>query len=267
MRRAPRKDVRRILGLSFVVFGFVIILVSAVSAATSLGGLGLASFLIGMLLVYLPSQTTSFQDIVKGYVLSSLINTERSICELASNTKAVYLTVHDRLEKPMILLPMGESYSDTSQIGIQTESRLLLLDPSDVHKTGLLLEAPGASLLELVEKESGVDFFDLDRNDLIDSLRSSMVNSLELVNDLTGTIAKRELTFVIKDGPLTDLTLSVLRSAPTLSSRLGCLICSAAICAAIKSFKCAMTVENVTHKPKLHQVTLRFDQEADEERE
>jgi len=267
MRRAPRKDVRRILGLSFVVFGVVVILVSVVSAATSLGGLGLASFLIGMLLVYLPSQSTSFSETVKGYVLSSLINVERSICELASNTKAVYLTVHDRLEKPMVLLPMSESYSDTSKNGIQAEGGLLLLDPSDAHKTGLLLEAPGASLLELLENESGVDFFDVDRADLIDSLRSGMVNSLELVNDLKGMIAKHELTFVIKDGPLTDLTSSVLRSAPTLSSRLGCLICSAAICAAIKSYKCAMTVENATHKAGLHHVTLRFGQEADEERE
>jgi hypothetical protein len=109
-----------------------------------------------------------------------------------------------------------------------------------------------------MEKESGVDFFDLAGDDLMDALRSCMVESLEVATDLRGELTETGLKFRLKDGTLRDLSGSTAKLAPTVSSRLGCPICSAAICASVKALKREMILEEATHQSGYHTVTLRF---------
>jgi len=249
---------RYYLGVSFVAFGVLTVLASVMTGIAPLGGLGLASFLIGLLLVYLPSQPSVAPQLVEASVISSLTNTERALRELAPETKALYLNVRDRLDVPMVLLPVSDNPSPTSEIGLSDEDRFLLVDSEDPHRSGLLFEAPGSSLLSLMEKESGVDFFDLAREDLMDALRSGMVESLEVATDVKGEVTESGVKLSIKDGALAGLSRSMARSAPNVSSRLGCPICSAAICAAVKALKRQMILEEAAHQSGYHVVTLRF---------
>jgi len=246
------------LGVSFVAFGVLTVLASVIAGIAPLAGLGLASFLIGLLLVYLPSQPSVAPELVEASVISSLTNTERALRELAPETKALYLNVRDRLDVPMVLLPVSDNPSPPSEIGLSDEDRFLLVDSEDPHRSGLLFEAPGSSLLALMEKESGVDFFDLAREDLMDALRSGMVESLEVATDLKGELTESGMKLRIKDGALAGLSRSIARSAPNVSSRLGCPICSAAICAAVKTLKRQMILEEAAHQSGYHVVTLRF---------
>jgi hypothetical protein len=249
---------QQVLGVFLIIFGAATELASAVIGVTSLAGLGLASFIIGLLFVFVESQRSFTPELVEAAVLSSLTNIERLLRELGPETKAVYLKVHDRLDVPMVFLPLEENAAPPFELGLHDEDRFFLIDSEDSHKTGLLLEAPGASLLALMEKESAVNFIDLERQDFLDMLKSSMVESLEVAADVKGTVTQEGVKFRIKDGALQGLSRYVTRSAPNVASRLGCPICSAAICAAVKVFKSDMILEEAVHQPRYHSVTLRF---------
>jgi hypothetical protein len=109
-----------------------------------------------------------------------------------------------------------------------------------------------------MEKESGVNFIDLTQEDFLDPLRSGMLESLEVATDLKATITPEGVRFRIKDGALSGLSKSVARSAPNVASRLGCPICSAAICATVKAVKSDMILEEAAHQLGIHAVTLKF---------
>jgi hypothetical protein len=237
-------------------------LASITAGVVNLSGLGLASFLIGLLVLYLPSSSAVAPELIEASLLSSIGNLERVLHELGPDTKAIYLAVRDRLDVPMILLPLSDNPTPYLELASQDADRFLLLDAEDPHKTGLVLEAPGASMLALMEKEARIDFFDIRRDELLDALRSGMVDSLEIAADVRGTITEEPAKLRIKDGPLGGLARSVARSAPTVSSRLGCPICSAAVCATVKSTKRGIVLEEAKHEAGYHSLSLRFGEGA-----
>jgi hypothetical protein len=248
---------QRVLGVSLVAFGVLIAVASAVVGAASLTGLGLASFLIGLLLVYLHSRPSFAPELVEASLLSSLGNVERILRELGPRTKAIYLKTVDRLDVPMVFLPMEENPAPPAGLNLSGEDRLLVID-SDSHRTGLLLEAPGASLLALMEKELGLNFIDLGNEDFLNAIRLGMVESLEVAADVKGAVTQDGVKLRIRDGPLRNMSRSILKLAPNVASRLGCPICSVAICAAVKAIKKDLILEETVHQSGVHSVTLRF---------
>ncbi len=252
-RVSPRQ---RHVGVFLVVFGIVILMGSLTVGAANLGGIGLASFLIGFLLVYLPSHPIQAPELAGASTLSSLRNLERILGEFGPDTKARYLRVRDRLDVPLVFLPLSDNPASASEVPLKEHDRFLVIDSEDPHKAGLLLEAPGASLLALMEKESGLDFFDVAKEELLEALRSCMTESLEAVADLKGVLTQESLKLRMKDGALNRLSQEVTKSAPRLSERLGCPICSGAICACVKSLKRDMILTEVEHRPGYHEVVL-----------
>ena len=250
---------RRVLGVSLVAFGVLIAVASAVVGAASLSGLGLASFLIGLLLVYLHSRPSFAPELVEASLLSSLGNVERILRELGPTTKAIYLKTIDRLDVPMVFLPMEENPAPPAGLNLSGEDRLLVIDSDDSHRTGLLLEAPGASLLALMEKELDLNFIDLGNEDFLNAIRSGMVESLEVAADVKGAFTQDGVSFRIRDGPLRNMSRSIARLTPNVASQLGCPICSVAICAAVKAIKRDLILEEATHQSGTHSVTLRFN--------
>jgi len=261
LRRPSHEGVsrrRRYLGLFLVAFGVFTVLASVTVGMVNLSGLGLASFLIGLLVVYLPSPTDVVPELMEAFMLSSVGNLERVLRELGPETKAVYLAAHDRLDVPMVFLALSDNPAHSSELASLDADRFLSVDSEDPHKTGLVLEAPGASLLALMEKESGIDFFDIGRDGLLDALRSGMTESLEIAADVRGTMMEDPVKLRIKDGPLSGFARSVAKSAPTVSSCLGCPICSAAVCAVVKSTKRDIVLEEAKHESGYHSLSLRL---------
>jgi len=249
---------QRVLGVSLVAFGVLIAVASAVVGAASLSGLGLASFLIGLLLVYLHSRPSFGPELVEASLLSSLANVERILRELGPSTKAIYLRTIDRLDVPMVFFPLEENPAPPAGLSLSGEDNLLVIDSDNAHKTGLLLEAPGASLLALMEKELDLNFIDLGNEDFLNAIRLGMVESLEVAADVKGAVTQDGVKLRIRDGPLRNMSRSILKLAPNVASRLGCPICSVAICAAVRAIKKDLILEETVHQSGVHSVTLRF---------
>ena len=247
---------RWLLGAAIVGFGLLTLLASIIFGAPSLAGIGLAAFLIGLLTLYLPSQPSVTPELVEAYALPSMENVERFLRELATDSKATYLTLKDRSDPLKVFIPVDDnpaSYPPEQE----NPDQLIALNSNDPHRTGLFLDAPGASLLTLMEKESGVDFFDVGREKLEDALRTGLVESLEVAADIKCSYTNNQMTLRIRDGDV-KIGRTITHTLPKTTARLGCPTCSAAICAAVKATKRNVVVENVSHEGRYHDLTLTF---------
>jgi hypothetical protein len=253
MMKMPR---RWPIGVCLVGFGVVTLLASIIFGQTNLAGMGLASLLIGLLVLYLPSQSTVAPELVGACALSSFTNLERFLREMSPLSKAIYLKVNDRLDVPQVYLPMSDNSVTLPPVGQGLTS--FIVSEQDRDRTGLVFEAPGGSLLVLMEKEAATNFYDVDRGDILDILRASMVESVEAVDEIKGAFTDRGLRLKIKEGVLLGMYQSITRSALDTASRIGCPICSAAICAIVKSEKKHARVENAGHELGYHDLTLTF---------
>lgn len=240
-----------------MTFGVLTILAGAFFALGSIGGIGLASFMIGLLIVYLPSQSAGNTELLKAYALSSAANLERFMREFSPEGKATYLSIKDRLDPLMALLPLTEKASPERN-EFANEDRIFVLDSEQRGRAGILMEAPGTPLLALLERESGVNFFEIGREELLETLRSGMVDSLDAVADLKGSFTENRLKLEMRDETLRDLSASFNRIAPITATRLGCPICSTAICAFVKSARKDVRLEEAIHEAGLHVLTLSF---------
>ena len=128
-----------------IALGLLTVLASMMIRTVNLSGLGLASFLIGLLIVYLGSRPGVEPELMEAFVLSSLINLERVLRQVKPEGKAVYLKVHDRFDVPKVLLPLADNPAHFLAFASLDKDRYLLTDSEDPHKSALLLEAPGAS--------------------------------------------------------------------------------------------------------------------------
>jgi hypothetical protein len=245
-----------VLGAAIVGFGILTMVASIIFGAPSLAGIGLAAFLIGLLTLYLPSQPSVTPQLAEAYALPSLENVERFLRELTSDSKATYLRVKDRSDPPKVFIPVDDN--PTPHPPEQPDhDQLIAVNPDDPHRTGLFLDAPGASLLTLMEKESGIDFYDVPREDMEDALRRSLVESIEVAADVKCTFLDNQTRLRIREGDV-KLGQAAAKSAPRTAARLGCPTCSAAICAIVKSAKRHVVVESVLHEARYHGVTLTF---------
>lgn len=246
---------RWVLGAAIVGFGLLTLLASIIFGAPSLAGIGLAAFLIGLLTLYLPSQPSVTPELVDAYALPSMENLERFLRELASDSKATYLTLKDRSDRLKVFIPVDDN--PASYPPEQQDQDQLIALSNDPHRTGLFLDAPGASLLTLMEKESGLDFFGLGREKLEEALRTGLVESLEVAADVKCSYTNNQMRLRIRDGDV-KIGRTIAHTIPKTTARLGCPTCSAAICAAAKATKKNVVVENVSHEGKYHDLTLTF---------
>jgi len=246
---------RWVLGAAIVGFGLLTLLASIIFGAPSLAGIGLAAFLIGLLTLYLPSQPSVTPELVDAYALPSMENLERFLRELASDSKATYLTIKDRSDRLKVFIPVDDN--PASYPPEQQDQDQLIALSNDPHRTGLFLDAPGASLLTLMEKESGLDFFGLGREKLEEALRTGLVESLEVAADVKCSYTNNQMRLRIRDGDV-KIGRTITHTLPKTTARLGCPTCSAAICATAKATKRNVVVENVSHDGRFHDLTLTF---------
>jgi len=96
----------RRLGIALILFGLSLSTASFVVQATLFAGLGLSSFLVGLLLMYVPTERTVSPRLVSASCLSSLVNLNSLLEELGIDSKAVYLPAKEEGHQPRAFLPL-----------------------------------------------------------------------------------------------------------------------------------------------------------------
>jgi len=236
----------RWLGIAFVLFGLSLSTVSFLVQATPFTGLGLSSFLIGLLLMYVPTERPVSPQLVSAFCASSLLNLNMLLEELGIDSRAVYLPKKEESHQPHAFLPLIRNSDSVSMFLKSFEnSGLFVVRGQNPHQSGLLLIPPGNSLATLIEQESGIDFSNVRLDEIEDTLRTGLVEALEIAEDvrvifINGTVR-------VEVGPLISEEFCYMQSkvARSLCSQVGCPLCSAVICAVTKAAKRPVSVVKI----------------------
>jgi len=235
------------LGIAFVLFGLSLSTVSFLVQATLFAGLGLSSFLIGLLLMYVPTERTVSPRLVNASCLSSLVNLNSLLEELGIDSKAVYLPTKEESHQPRAFLPLIRN-PDSSSIYFKglKDSGMFIVNGQDPYQSGLVLVPPGSSLVTLIEQESGIDFHNVRLDKLEDTLRTGLVEALEIAKDIRVIFMNGSVR--VEVGPLAPEELYQMQSkvAGSLCSQVGCPLSSAVICAVTKAAKIPVSVTNIS---------------------
>lgn len=235
------------LGIAFVLFGLSLSTVSFLVQATLFAGLGLSSFLVGLLLMYVPTERTVSARLVSASCLSSLVNLNSLLEELGVDSKAVYLPTKEESHQPRAFLPLIRNPDSSSMFLKSLEnSGLFVVNGQDPHQSGLLLIPPGSSLATLMEQESGIDFHNVRLDRLEDALRTGLVEALEIAEDIRVIFMNGSVR--VEVGPLVSEELYQMQSkvASSLCSQVGCPLSSAVICAVTKAAKMPVSVIKIS---------------------
>jgi len=236
----------RRLGIAFVLFGLSLSTSSFLIQVPLFTGLGLANFLIGLLLIYVPTERVVSQELVSAFCLSSLVNLNSLLEELGLDSEAVYLPANEETHQPRAFLPLTWSHDSPSTPLKDFEATIFVLNNEDAHRSGLLLVPPGSSLMTLVEQESEIDFYNITLDELEDALKIGLVQALEIAKDVRVNFAGASV--LIEVGPLVSEEFCQAQSkvAPNLCSQVGCPLCSAVICATTKVAKRPVSVVKIS---------------------
>ena len=254
----------RRLGIAFLIFGLGLSTVSFLIQASLFASLGLASFLIGLLLIYIPTERTVSPQLVSASCLSSLVNLNSLLEELGVDSKAVYLPTRKEVHQPCAFLPLVRNLDSSSAfLKRLDEDGLFVVNSQDPHQSGLALVPPGSSLVTLIERESGIDFYNERLDEIENALRTGLVEALEIAEDVRVMFMNESV--LVEVGPLISEELCGMQSkvAHSLCSQVGCPLCSAVICAVTKAAKRPVSVIKILplqgHKTSIELELLEGD--------
>lgn len=140
---------------------------------------------------------------------------------------------------------------------------IFIMTEGNPGRLGLLLEPPGSGLLAMIEKESQIDFGEVNLASFEEALRAGMVESLELLSSVHVSVEGERFQFVGEGDVLWKFTETLAKQTPNVYQNVGCPICSLAACALTKSTHRNVTFLKAEHFKGTHTATLESKERPD----
>jgi hypothetical protein len=257
LSKLPNQDRYRTLGWLFVLFGLIAFVVSTVLRVAPIAGFGLGAFLVGLLMVYLPTAAPTFtSDLIGEAFLPTMTNLEGLLTGLGLGGSATYIPPDDKSGRLKIFVPLTENQSPPT--GSEASSDIFIIAEGNPGRLGVVLEPPGSGLLAMVEREGQQDFGEVDLASFEEALRVGLVESLELLSSVHVTIEGRRVQFIGEGDVLWKFTERLAKQTPTVCQKIGCPFCSLAACALTKSAHTNVTFVQAEHFKGTHRSTLEL---------
>jgi len=229
-------DMRAIFGSFLLVFGGIVAFLSFLMAIIPMLAFGLGSFLIGMMILYLPESSASIADrLASDSSLPSLLNIERLLEDLDLDEKGIYMPTSGLGFSPRIFVPLALTpNTERPPLELADSRKLFVTIGKSDGDRGILLDAPGSRILSALERTLRIDLANANFENLGDFLNTGfrmldIAKHTSLVGqDLTVRV-EMELTTLL------DLEEKLRNSAPRLTGQIGTPIVSAVAAAVSKT--------------------------------
>ncbi len=237
-------DRRNLLGIFLAVFGVVIAFLSYLMTIIPILALGLASFLIGILTLYLPESRGAISGrLATDSSLPALLNIEKLLEDLDLDERGVYIPASGLGICPKVFVPLVQTpITIRPPPGLVHSRRIFASVGKNPEDRGVLLEAPGCEILTVLERSLNVDL----SNSGVETLRERLNSGFKAIGiakittlECEGNEVKVELQLLA----LLDLEVKLRNLAPRLVVQVGTPITSAVAAAVSKA-----TVKYVTFK-------------------
>jgi hypothetical protein len=234
------------VGIFLMIFGAITAAASLLLGVIPILALGFASFLIGIMTLYLPEPAGNLADrLASDSSIPALLNIENLLEDLSLNEKGVYIPTSGLGACPKVFVPLTATGRRPSRDLNNTRRVFITLDEK-AREGGLLLEAPGRNLLSELERELKLDLSKVNVQELAEKLGMAL-KSLEISKSVEFQKGDdRAVTFQIELNALRNLEVSLSSLTPRLFEQIGTPVSSAIAAAFSKSTGQYVTLRQVS---------------------
>jgi len=246
---------RMVVGVFLVGVGGILGILSYLMGIVPMSAFGLASFLIGIMILYLQDSSTATEAIAVDSSVSSFLNIENLLRELDLDEKGIYIPVTGFGVSPKVFIPLALTPATKKPPpGLSHSRRIFVTVGTNPEDRGVLLEAPGNRILSAIEGSLGYDLSKAPEGSLLTDLDSAFkaigvakVTSLEHEDS--------ELNVELVMTALVDFESKLRNLAPRFSTHVGTPVASALAASISKATASYASITDATldvHNKKMH---------------
>jgi hypothetical protein len=224
------------IGIFLTVIGAIIGFLSYLMGIVPMLAFGLASFLIGILVLYLPERRASIAArLATESSLPSLLNIENLLEDLDLDERGIYIPASGLGVCPRVFVPLADTEATRQPpVGLVSSRRIFVTVGKNPEDRGVLLDAPGGQILVALEQSLRTDLSKMKLDELGAAFNSGfkalgIAKSANLETDNTSVKIQMELTALI------DLETRLRNIAPRLVAQVGTPATSAVAAAVSKT--------------------------------
>jgi hypothetical protein len=234
--RLEHSDRQVSIGIFLTAMGALVGFLSYLMGIVPMLAFGLASILLGILVVYLPERRESIAGrLATNSSLPSLFNVENLLEDLDLDEKGVYIPASGLGVCPRVFVPLAETQATKHPpVDLVSSRRIFVKVGKNPEDRGILLHAPGSEILAALERSLRLDLAKASFDDLAADLNSGFkalgigrVTNFE--HQDTAVMIQIELTGLV------DLEAKLRNLAPRLVAQVGTPVASAVAAAVSKA--------------------------------
>lgn len=224
------------IGIFLVALGAVVGFLSYLMGIIPMLAFGLASFLLGILVLYLPERRESIAGrLATDSSLPSLLNIENLLEELGLDEKGIYIPASGLGVCPRVFVPLAETQATKQPpVGLVSSRRIFVTVGKNPEDRGVLLNAPGSEILAALERSLGIDLAKVSLDDLGADLNSGF-KALGIGKVTNLEHQDNAVRIQIELTSLVDLEAKLRNVAPRLVAQVGTPVASAVAAAVSKA--------------------------------
>jgi hypothetical protein len=235
-RRLGNADRQISIGIFLTVVGAVIGFLSYLMGIVPMLAFGLASFLIGILVLYLPERRgTIAANLATESSLPSLLNIENLLEDLDLDERGIYIPASGLGVCPRVFVPLADTEATRQPpVGLVSSRRIFVTVGKNPEDRGVLLDAPGSQILVALEQALRTDLSKTKLDELGAAFNSGFralgfARAASFEHDDAVVKIQIELTELI------DLETRLRNVAPRLVAQVGTPVTSAVAAAVSKA--------------------------------
>jgi hypothetical protein len=247
-------------GISFLVAGVVSTGLSLFLISQILAIIGLGLIFWGALLFFVTPTHYIDGTLLENTAFSSYSLIDRIISDLKVEGKGYYIPPYPKdvflpehlkgLKDTVVFVPK----EDTTEMPALEEIANSKFEGS--RPKGVFLNAPGAELLDQIEKKARIDYSKISTEELFELLPNLITNNLALANEITLFKKDEEIRLILKDSVYQKL-YSLERGLKCIY-QIGCPIASSVACALAKSTGKRVYLQGLKTSSETHSTLITF---------
>lgn len=224
------------VGIFLITIGGVVGILSYLMAIVPMVALGLGSFLIGIMVLYLPESRRSMAEkLTTDLSLPFLLNIESLLEDLDLDEKGIYIPASGLGASPKVFLPLTQTQAtEHPPLALTRSHRIFVTVGKNPQDRGILLDPPGNLIVTAIERTLRVDLSKTSLNELGARLNSGF-KALGIAETTSLEHQDNTVSIQMDLTDLVDLETKLRNLTPRLVAQVGTPVTSAVAAAVSKA--------------------------------
>lgn len=234
----------KVMGSLLIVIGIFLIISHDDSIYLNIG---FGAVFIGIFAIFVITEKTVPKKINNAQLLSNMEFLHSLTNNLDLNGNGLYIPAGGNLTKERVFIPL----QDEEKYNLPPlDNNSVFITGTSGSSLGVVLVPPGLGLLDLYEREFGINIEDIEIDELGQNLQM-ITHGLDLVKDLSiKSEDKAHIRLKITPSKNNDICEGIVKNREKMCKQAGCPICSSILCAITRSLGKKIRIQELDRKDK-----------------